>query len=462
MIIPMVPRSRFLPTLTSLFAFLFLWGGCGHSVESAAPAVPVIRMVSLADNGVQANGDSDTPAINAEGNIVVFTSLATNLTATDTGGTQQVFHRDVRTGRTSMVSEGVGGTPPDGESGMPSIDNSGRFVAFESIASNLVAGESLPGIMKNIYVRDVATRTTRRISTSTDNGFADGNCESPSISGDGNLVVFASMADNLVLPARGIERKKEVYARNLQSGTIRRITGAPDNVTPPNGDSSNPVISRDGQYVAFLSYASNLVTNDSNGVGDVFLRDLSIGVTTLVSLDNAGRQIHAATPSVNRPLALSASPDGRYVFVAFVSIDNSIVPDDNNSVRDVFLRVIDTVTGLATTELVSVSASGSGTGNGYSDRPSISDDGRFVVLRSESYDLTNPPGSANKAEIFVRDRNLGVTRKVSAGLNGQDAALAGPSSVSANGAVIAFESAAENLVAGDVNRFQDIFIATFP
>ena len=205
----------------------------------------------------------------------------------------------------------------------------------------------------------------------------------------------------------------------------------------------NPAISADGRFVAFNSFASNLVPGDTNGATDIFVRDRELGTTRRVGVGLGGVQANEAST------AAAVSANGR--FVAFDSFASNLVPGDDNFARDVF--VYDRRAG--TTRRVSVGSAGS---NGESFFPAISADGRFVAFVSSATDLV-PGDTNNEDDIFVRDLELGATRRVSVGPGGTQGN--GPSSgpaLSADGRFVAFEIAANTLVPGDTNGATDIFV----
>ena len=213
-----------------------------------------------------------------------------------------------------------------------------------------------------------------------------------------------------------------------------------------NSDSSGASISPDGRFVAFKSYASNLVPGDTNDTDDIFVRDTLTNTTTHVSVDSAGNQANSDsfTPSI--------SADGR--FVAFTSNASNLVPGDTNYKDDIFLR--DTLTN--TTTRVSVDSAGN-QGNNASGNPSISADGRFVAFTTNAFNLV-PGGTNISRDIFVRDTLTNTTTRVSVDSAGNQGNIFSSSpSISADGRFVAFISDASNIVPGDTNNSYDIFVA---
>jgi Tol biopolymer transport system component len=399
--------------------------------------------VSLDSSGAQATGSSQHPSISADGRFVAFASWASDLVAGDTNGTWDVFVHDRQSGTTERVSVASGGAEGNAGSGSPAISADGRFVVFASGASNLVAGDT--NNTADIFVRDRQSGTTERVSVATGGVEGNSNSEYPSISADGRFVAFGSYASNLVAgDTNGFE---DVFVHDRQSGTTRRVSL--DSAGAQGSSSSGGwgiSISADGRFVAFASWASNLVAGDTNSSYDIFMRDRQSGTTERVSVDSGGVQAygHSFYPSI--------SADGR--FAAFESWAPNLVAGDTNGTWDVFVH--DRQSG--TTERVSVSTAG---GQGYleSHSPSISVDGRFVAFDSWTPDLV--AGDTNGAyDIFMRDRQSGTTERVSVATGGAqgDGASRDPT-ISADGSFVAFDSGATDLVAGDTNGTADVFLS---
>lgn len=442
----------------AMVLFTALAAGCNSSSSAPSATPQNLVLASVADNGAQGDGKSTYNTLSRDGLFVAFESEASNLGGPVTAGNSNIYLRDLASRRTTLLSRASDNTAADGSSRYPSLSDNAARAAFESLATNLVDGQLSSAGQSNVFVADVAGGAVVQASVSWDNDVADGDSGHPSLSGDGHLVAFDSAAGNLTVPTR-TPGSLDVYVRDLSDNTTRLVSVASDNVSPGNNGSSSPVLSRDGRYVAFYSGASNLVANDTNGRTDVFLRDLQDNTTTRVSVDNTDGQL-ADGSTISKPdLALAVGANGRYVFVAFTSYDNAIAPFDNNANRDVFLRVIDTVSRTATTELVSVAAGGNGVGNDYSDRPSISEDGRYVFFRSEASNLVNASDPPGVAQYYMRDRATGITRQISRSSDPLPTPFcAGYGSMNGDGAVVSFEHNSDTVLAGDANGKSDVFV----
>jgi len=343
------------------------------------------QRMSVNSAGVAANADSHAqggaPAVNGDGQLVAFYSTATNLVPTDTNGQTDVFLRQVGSSTTELISVSSNGTQGNGPSLYPSISADGRFVAFQSEATNLAPGDT--NAMADIYVRDRVSNTTERLCPAIEgNGFAI----TPAISADGNVVAFASNSTNLV-PV-DTNRRIDIFVCDRRNGMID-IISINDAGEPGNGDSILPAIDLDGSLVAFKSTATNLVPNDFNGVVDVFARDRTAMHTERISVNTNGGDANDASfpPSVDY--------NGR--FVAFGSAANNLVPNDFNSVSSVFVR--DRMNGV--TFLVDVNERGEQANNGTPDiPPGVSGDGRSIGFVSMASNLT-PNDTNENLDVFI-------------------------------------------------------------
>jgi tricorn protease-like protein len=371
---------------------------------------------------------------------VAFGSTATNLIGLDTNGATDVFMRDRKTGKTRRVSVRSNGTQGNGPSSIPDISNSGRFVVFLSSASNLVPGDS--NGVADIFVRDRKKDKTSRVSTRSNGGQANGASNFPKISADGRFVTFESAATNLVSgDSNGLT---DIFVKDRKSGKTRRVS-VRSNGAQPNATSSFADISSNGRYVTFTSSATNLVAGDTNAAGDVFLHDRNNKKTKRVSIGAAGEGNGAS-------LLSSVSNKGQ---VAFASLATNLVGGDTNATIDVFVRN----TPANNTRRVSISTAGvqGNSGSPTTWSPHISASGRYVAFESNATNFANDTNAAG--DVFVRDRKQNKTRRVSVRFDGSQAnASSFIANVTNDGKFVTFLSTATNLVGGDTNGASDIFL----
>ena len=236
-----------------------------------------------------------------------------------------MFVHDRQTGQTTRVSVTSDGSQANNSSVDPRMSADGRFVAFQSGATNLVAGDTNGN--GDIFVHDRQTGQTTRVSVTSSGAQAGGNSIGPEISADGRFVAFASGS---FLVAGDTTSNYDMLVHDRQTGQTTRVSVASDG-TQADRDSVGPSLSADGRFVAFLSPATNLVAGDTNAVSDVFVHDRHTGQTTRVSVAGDGAQANGE----NNPPALSA--DGR--FVSFTSAASNLVGDDTNGTFDVFVAI---------------------------------------------------------------------------------------------------------------------------
>ena len=394
--------------------------------------------VSVAFDGTQGNGLSTFPSISGDGSIVAFYSLATNLVPGDTNDTSDIFVNDRQTGETTRVSVAASGTQANGGSTDPSLSADGRYVAFASSADNLVPDDT--NGRDDIFVHDRQTGQTTRISVASDGTPGNGDSYSPSLSADGRIVAFASRARNLV--PGDTPGWEHIYVHDRQTGETTRVSVASDG-TPGRDASWLPSVSADGRTVAFVSIAHNLVPGGTTGC-DVFVHDRQTGETILI-------------------LAAAGTQGSAYSWLASLSADGSTVAlwSSATDLRagDVYSRDEILVRDRQTQQLSRVSvASGGVQGNDNSFHPSLSADGSTVAFWSIATNLV--PGDSNDtADIFVHDRQTGETIRASVAADGTQAnGYSWFPSLSADGTSVAFASSASNLVPGDTNGATDVFI----
>ncbi len=336
-------------------------------------------------DGDQGNGHSNygstNPSLSADGRYAAFHSWFFNLVAGDTNDAYDIFIKDLQTGDIVRASTSATGGQANDGSGHPSLSADGRYVAFGSSGSNFGSDTNH---WSDIYVKDLLTGKITRASTDSFGRQANGNSQSPTISADGRYVAFLSLASNLVPgDTNGGFGQFDVFVKDLQTGKILRAS------TDANGNEGNNTsdsvfglsLSADGRYVAFLSYASNLVPNDTNGTADVFVKDLQTGAIVCASADADDNQGNSYS------YAPSLSADGRYV--AFHSLASNLVPGDTDDTFDVFVK------DLQSGEIVRVSTSSAGNhiGKGAFEA-SLSADGSTVAFGSAGNIFVKTVGSA--------------------------------------------------------------------
>lgn len=370
-----------------------------------------VERVSVAGDGSPGNDTSTDAAISADGRLVAFFSHATNLVPGDTNGLGDVFVHDRATGETRRVSISTQGVEGNESSKDADISGDGRFVVFESGASNLVPFDNHGpcfGLSQgcDVFVHELGTGTTERVSVSAAGAEANGPSGwGPAISHDGRWVTFYSFASNLV--PGDTNSTADVFVKDRTTGAIERASVATDGAQGTGGSLASSV-SDDGKVVAFDSSAGNLIPADGNRFSDVFVRDLASGVTERVSVSGGG--VEGNRGSWNPKL----SADGRFV-TFFSEASNLAAGDANGQGRDVFVR--DRLTGA--TELIS-----GGAATGASEAPWISPNGRLVAFSSSA--PLAPTKTGTQRDVFVRDRGPAVgVGALSASQAGGDISAAG-------------------------------------
>jgi Periplasmic component of the Tol biopolymer transport system len=533
----------------------------------------------VTDGSFPTNSISDSPAVSPDGRYVVFVSNATNLTGNVVSNGFHIYRRDVQAGTTQLIdvdTNGVGSVNP--VTTIPGMSADGRFIAFESHDGALVSDDNNqafdvfvrdsnggitemisrrePGLISqtgdglssvaqfslsddgtkivfsssaddlvpndfngtsDVFVFDLTTGTNKLVSAGVDGNPTTGSSFNPVITRDGRFVAFISTATNLV--ADRINLFANVFLRDLQAGTNALVSVAANGITPGNGDAINVAVNQDGRYVVFVSRASNLAAGGSASLYNTYLRDMALGSTTLLNNNSSmlvtpsvsadgryvvhfgpGSQVvvrdtqsgtnvfvtntaassgvvspsgarllynYSAGTSVinllNRSNLFSFpskvriqssqpwSKDGR--FFVFVTSSNG-VPADSNGINDVYLG--DLLDGLLT--LVSINSSHTGAANGVSDWPAVSGDGQYVIYRSYATNIVvsnmNPPPN-----IFLFDRLTGSNTLLTTASPGSTwNSWNGKPLINTNGSIVAFQSWNPGLLANDLNRAQDVFV----
>lgn len=283
-----------------------------------------LRLVSVDSAGVKSNGFCEEPRISADGSRVCFSSDASNLALGDTGFDADVFAHDLNTGVTVMASRGPGGVEGDDESFFPWLSGDGRYLVFESTATNLVPGGTDGTAL--VFLRDLQDGSTRVVSRGLGGNEPSDDCYSPVISADGNRVAYLSFAGDIVPGDANGQADVFVWTRATQA-TVRASVSSLG--AEANDESMGPSLSADGSLVAFSSLASNLAPGDANGNFDVFVHALATGSTSRVSL--------GVQPS--GPVGASVFPAiaPRAHTIAFHGSTDDVVPGDDNGVPDIFV-----------------------------------------------------------------------------------------------------------------------------
>lgn len=390
------------------------------------------EMVSVSSDGVQGIGSSSLVAMSSDGRYVSFTSDAPSLVPGDSNGAFDQFLRDRQTGQTIRVSVSSQGAEGNlGGAGYSSVSDDGRFVAFTSPSNNLDPEDS--DTETDVFVRDLVLGTTTLVSKSSSTFTFQQNGSWAAMSGDGRYVAFQSWhaltPEDQSIGTEGMDvfvHDRIAVTTSLVSVSLSGVSGS--------GKSEYPTISGDGRYVAFESSAYDLVTTDTNGGRDVFVRDLVTGTTVLASVSSSGLQ----GSGIGYNAVLSRT--GRYI--AFNASSPELIAPYSTG-----LVLRDLVAG--TTKSVGLDFAGGG-------NPAISDDGRYVAF---VVGLPGPP----QADIYVRDMNGTSFLAIDVAPDGgppNDNDYSSPLAMSADGRYVAFQHHASNLVVSpaDSNQLPDVFV----
>jgi Tol biopolymer transport system component len=439
-------HHQFLNGFTLLASLMVILALSSWLAVPAAATGPKTIRVSVTSAGRQGNGDTGDNAVSDDGTIVAFDSDATNMVRGDTNDATDVFVRDRRTKETIRVSVSSRGAEGDDKSFTTDqgISGDGRFVTFDSDATNLVPGDTNGAV--DVFVRDMLTEKTTRVSVSSSGQQGNFNSFLPGISGNGRFIAFSSKADNLV--PHDTNNRLDVFVRDLRMGTTSRVS------VSSAGQESHRYsfffdggISDDGRFVVFESPGKTLVPGDTNGKDDVFIRDLEAGTTTRVSLATSGAE--------GNDDSFTGVISGDGATVAFSSTATNLDPSVNDDRHKIDL-FIHRLYG-ATTMAASISKAGRVGNKESCCSKMLSDDGRFVVFRSLAGNLV-PDDTNQKLDVFYRDLAKDSTIRVSVSTTGMQAS--GDSSnavVSSDGRWVVFVSDAPNLVRGDANAVFDTF-----
>lgn len=338
------------------------------------------RMVSESDAGLAGNGETlFESTMNYDGNLIAFMSYATNLGGGAPNDVGQLYVQDIDLGKTRIVSTNSRGEPGNHRSEMPRLSADGKFLAFYSLASNLVDQDT--NGRADIFLKNLDTGETRIVSRGAF-GESDAGSLDVAVSGNGDVVAFISHASNLV--ADDTNGYPDAFVYHTDTGIVERISVGTDGSQADN-QSTRVAVSTNGRYVAFLSDASNLVTNDAAGTRDVFIRDLKLGTTVRATQHDNGEGFKGMV------IGMDISADGRYVLFESSSEDEFQVPSSGAK-----LFVKDMVVG----DIRQIDIGLDGTSYQYSGQSVMSHDGEHVAYVSAVSNLVSDDTNG-LGDIFV-------------------------------------------------------------
>jgi Tol biopolymer transport system component len=437
-----LPTTRRLPLYVAVGTAIAFATLAGAQPRARAACTPAAVM------SPQGDGAGAAPSLSADGRFMAFQSSADDLVPGDSDFTD-IFVFDRVTCAIERVSVSSAEDAANSASANPAISDDGRFVVFESSATNLAPDSN--GFTTDIFLRDRQFGTTSLVSVGFDGAQGASASTDAEISGDGSIVVFISASTTLV-PA-DTNNEADVFVRDLVAATTDR---ASISTSGTQGDSpfvtgvSDPVLSADGRYVAFASLMNTLVANDFNDSSDIFVRDRLAGTTVRASVTSAGIEADGASSSP------SISGDG--AVVAFGSPASSDLVPGDGTCDGIYVRDL----GLGTTSCLPLRPAGGSAGSN-ANSPAISGDGRFVVFLSLAAYVPGDSGFSD--DVYVHDRQTGITRRATVnglGLPSNSTFVGGQPAISADGQFVAFESNASNLVPSDTNDQSDAFVAAWP
>jgi hypothetical protein len=417
-------------------------------VAATRPAVATVPgnnsliSVNNSGNGQGGNATSSYPSISRNGRHIAFESQASNLVGGDTNSKVDIFVRDLISGLTERVSVSTNGTQANNSSGRPNISASGRYVVFSSTARNLIDGITLPsGGPGHVYLHDIQTDATEIIDISSSGAISNGLSDSAIVSEDGRFVAFTSYSTNLVSATNDSSTRMKIFVKDRVLNTTTLLSRTIAGAVP-NGHSFSPSMSCDGAFVTFTSLASDLTAGDANGSRDVFLVQ-RVGGDYLTNLTQAG-----TADSEHAHISCNGN---------FVTVNSYSQLDGNDTDSQYDNYVFDRLG--SSFERVNVASDETPANAQASDTTTVSDDGRFVVFGSNATNL-DPLATTSIWQIYMRDRESGTTEIVTKNATpvAGNAFNALPV-INPLGTKVTYTSNASNLVASDTNNQADIFIA---
>ncbi len=420
--------------------------------QSSISNAQEITRVNVGPGGVEANGLTSAGDISADGRWIVFDSAASNLVTDDTNSLTDVFVYDAMDGTVTRVSVASNGDEGNGHSYSPRISEDGRYVAFFSQATNFAATPD--GFFIDVYVHDRNTGQTILASADTNgNRAADGRAYLRDFSGNGRHVAFEADFDDASIDST--PGKRDAWVRNLDTNEITLLDQSSQGDVA-NDDVDVLVLNFDGSLAAFATPADNLVANDDNFLSDIFVRNTILETTQRVSLTNAGEQLETGITSVSNSTVVDGwSEDNRYLAMG-LSAGELLDPPSEVASQRVFRR------DLQTNQNALISVGPNGPANDASLPTGISGDGDLVSFFSLANNLS-PEDTDAEYDMYVRRVSEGRTILITRAWDG--GAANGNSyfgTIAKNGEYMVFISDADNLVEGDTNGELDIFLATIP
>lgn len=416
-----------------------------------SPSNGTTSLVSITSLDIPADSQSYHPSISGDSRYIAFESAAPNLNQFRIKGDMQIFLHDRNTGITNLVSHDPLGYLANGHSFSPSISLDGNFVAFTSTADNIDDGDT--NGCADIFVWDRLKDQVFRVSTDSGGNVSNGPSKDPKLCENGSFVVFSSWATNLV--KNDNNKVSDIFRKDIKTGVIDMVSSASSD--QGNGDSYHPAISGNGEIIAFDSFASNLISGDNNGKGDIFIKNLQSGNITQVSnlSDGTVSDGHSGNPSL----------DYSGLLVAFSSQAHNL-GGSNPGFNAVYFKNI--TSGILTPipkvyeDLIIGSSIIS---QGSSSSPVLSDDGNFLAFQTEMIETTKGFSqiSQNIGDIILYNLSDATVQKVSVRTNGQDGegGISSSPSISAEGKAIVFSS--DDLMLSDKKSlFSSIYIHQLP
>ncbi len=456
------PRSALLGSAI----ILLLAGGCGtEDVVAVGPissddVTPILmKRISVPDVGGESNGDSDQLAISNNGRMVVFHSNATNLNTRDSNQVTDIYLRDQALSSTVRISQTPSGRQPEAPSIQPAISGDGQVIVFASTSAALEVGDvnGVSDIFFSTRILNVFGRANVLTSNDVTVGQANGSSFWPDINDDGTVIVFESDATNLATDTNGFT---DIFAVTLQPlrGVVDPLIQIVSRSTAGNqvrGNSTHAKLNSAGDFVIFLSTADDTTVGETNGTTDLYMRE----ITPPGPPNNTTVRLSVATDGTEADADVSEPYfSGNGLYAVYTTVATTLDPGDTNGLADVYVRDI------AGNRTIRASLGNfNAEPNGPSRNGAITEDGRFVSFISAADNLVSGDNNGSE-DLFIRDLIGGVTTRVSEPLNGDIAngsVLSGQ--ISPDGTRVVFSTTSTNMnVLEDNNNSTDIFTRSIP